>query len=288
MSKTITIKLTKVGPDAGPFNIIGNSNIIIATNVSRQTLITGVSYIVDDAITLITITSTGECAVSKTFPIGEFDVTQLAKATFTQSQTSCVWSHLTDATLYNSFYGNTEPYVIEYPFAYQYQDEILQNVIDYTKVYKYTNDNVNIFNIANKIELNDAWFNKAVLYNGQQSSGILELVNKPTNNLSVYMTYPKFNTASKSIIYTKSDNFYQYNTFWSIVTDKSQPLFIKTCESMSIDKEVNQPNMTYNNVSFRKEPLRAKDLKVRHILDDRNDINLVSQFVVAPAQISYK
>ncbi len=86
----------------------------------------------------------------------------------------------------------------------------------------------------------------------------------------------------------KSDNFYQYNTFWSLVKNKSLPLFVTTCESMSLDKVVNQVNMDYGKRSFKKEPLRAKDLKVRHILDNDSKVHLVSQFILTPAQISYK
>jgi len=102
------------------------------------------------------------------------------------------------------------------------------------------------------------------------------------------MTYPIYNAESKTITYTKSDNFYQYNTFWGLVKDKTVPLFSTTCESLSIDKVVNQSNMDYTKRSFKKEPLRAKDLKIRHILDNSSDFHLVSQFIIAPAQISYK
>jgi hypothetical protein len=102
------------------------------------------------------------------------------------------------------------------------------------------------------------------------------------------LKYPIYDVDSKTITFTKSDNFYQYNTFWSLVKDKSIPLFTKSCESMSIDKIVNQLNMDYGKRSFKKEPLRAKELKVRHILDDRSDAHLVSQFIYTPAQISYK
>ncbi|NBQ97894.1 MAG: hypothetical protein EBU12_06675, partial [Microbacteriaceae bacterium] len=65
-------------------------------------------------------------------------------------------------------------------------------------------------------------------------------------------------------------------------------LFLTTCESLSLDKVVNQVNMDYGKRSFKKEPLRAKDLKVRHILDNKSDVHLVSQFIFTPAQISYK
>jgi hypothetical protein len=113
-------------------------------------------------------------------------------------------------------------------------------------------------------------------------------VPKPINNLKQYLNYPIYNTDSKTITYTKSDNFYQYNTFWGLVKNKSIPLFLTTCESLSIDKVVNQANMDYGKRSFKKEPLRAKELKVRHILDNSSEAHIVSQFILAPAQISYK
>jgi hypothetical protein len=108
------------------------------------------------------------------------------------------------------------------------------------------------------------------------------------NNLAAYNTYPIYNTDSKTILYTKSDSFYQYNTFWSVVIDREQPLFNIGCESLSIDKVLNQSNMDYGVRSFQKDTMRAKGVLIRHILDDRSDAHLVSQFIVAPSQISYK
>ena len=286
--KTVFIKLTKSSLRSGPFNITNEYGDVIATDVSRNELIAGVSYNVNDNVTIITITSIGKCNTVKSFPIAVISSGEIAAATYTPSRNACLWTHLKNPVLYNYFYNNIEPYIIEYPFSYQSYDEILQNVKDYTKAYKYLVDTDFVSDECDKIETDDRWFNKAVVYNGQQSSGILELVPKPMNNLSAYLAYPKFNANSKTITYTKSDNFYQYNTFWSLVKDKSIPLFTRTCESLSIDKVVNQANMDYGLRSFKKEPLRAKDLKVRHILDDRSDAHLVSQFIITPAQISYK
>ena len=287
MSQTVNIKLTKVGPHVGPFVITDQLDRIVAQNVSLATLTSGVSYVLGDDVTSITIEGMGDCTYSKTRNIAPVTVSQFAAPT-EKLVTGCVWRHLTNIQLYNSFYGKVAPYVIEYPFAYQYQDEILQNVKDYTKVYKYFADPYGISNDVSRIELDNIWFNKAVLYNGQQSTGVLELVPKPINNLKSYVQYPILNTNSKTITFTKSDNFYQYNTFWSVVKDKSVPLFVRTCQSLSLDKEVNQINMDYGPRSFKKEPLRAKELKIRHILDNRSDAHLVSQFIIAPAQISYK
>ena len=204
------------------------------------------------------------------------------------SSAGSIWRHLTNIQLYNSYYGTICPYVIEYPFAYQFQDQILQNVKDYTKAYEYLPIPDGVFNYNTKVETNDKWFNKAILYNGQQSSGLLELVAKPFHNMQAYMQYPKFNLYSKTITYTKSDNFYQYNSFWALQKSSQNVLFNSTCQSLSVDKVINESNMDYSQRSFKKSPLRAKDLKIRHILDNSSTTHLVSQFITTPTQISYK
>ena len=251
MSKIITIKLTMINNDAGPFNIFDGGGNVIAEDVSRKTLSIGVSYIVDDTVTLITLTSTGRCKLSKT--VGVTTITEFDYAAKTKTIiTACLWRHLTNIEDYNRFYGT------------------------------------GVFNYNAKIETNDQWFNKAILYNGQQSSGILNLVSKPLNNLSAHSQYPILKEDSKTIVYTKSDNFYQYNSFWALQKSSQIPLFLTSCENLSIDKVVNISNMDYSSRSFKKAPLRAKELRVRHILDNTSSIHLVSQFILTPAQISYK
>ena len=288
MSKTVTIKLTGAGNRTGPFNIYDDLGDTLAIGISKDNLIDGYSVIVSDIVTSVVIESTGKCHTSIEVDITTMTVEQIAAITYTPINTASLWRHLANTMIYNKYYDNIEPYIIEYPFSYQSYDEILQNVKDYTKAYKYLPIPDGVFNDNAQIETDDYWFNKAVLYNGQQSTGILELVPKPINNLKAYLQYPIYGTESKTIMYTKSDNFYQYNTFWSLVRNKSVPLFEVSCESLSIDKVVNQANMDYGKRSYKKEPLRAKELKVRHILDNTSDAHLVSQFIITPSQISFK
>ncbi len=288
MSKSIVIKLTKAGPLAGPFSLYTEYKDVIDENVSKRTLIQGKAYVINDDVNFITIESLGDCNVKKTFNVDSFTTDEYITSQYNQSRTACLWRHLTNIQLYNSFYGKIHDYIIEYPIAYQFQDEILQNVKDYTKAYEYLSIPDGVFNDNVRIETDDKWFTHAVLYNGQQSSGLLELVPKPKNNLQSYSSYPIYNTDSKIITYTKVDNFYQYNSFWSLQKSSQVPLFITSCESMSIDKVINQDNMDYSLRSFKKAPLRAKDLRIRHILKDNCTTHLVSQFLTTSSQISYR
>jgi len=288
MAKTIIVKLTKAGNRTGPFTISDNLGNILGTNIPKSAVISGISYSVDDLVSVIIIQSTGRCKVTKMLPITDLDVTQIAAIKFEETNTASIWRHLTNTILYNTYYGNIEPYVIEYPFSYQFHDEILQNVKDFTKAYKYLPIPDGVFNDNARVETNDRWFNKAILYNGQQCSGLLELVPKPAHNLKDYLKYPMYNEESKTITYTKSDSFYQYNTFWSLIKSSQIPMFNVSCESLSIDKVLNQSNMDYGKRSFKKSPLRSKFLLVRHILDNSSDTHLTSGFIITPAQISYK
>ena len=286
--KTVFIKLTKTGPISGPFNIYTESDEVISLNVPKNTLIAGTAFMVEDDVIAIKIVSTGDCAYEKIVSIVSMVQQEYMNVEYSLVITGCAWRHLTNIQLYNSFYGKTEPYVIEYPFTFKMQDEILQNVKDYTKAYEYLPNTDGVFSYNNKIETDDKWFNEAIVYNNQQSSGILKLVPKPLHNMKDYLSYPRFNSDSKTITFTKSDSFYNYNTFWNVVIDNKIPLFTNSCESLSIDKIVNQSNMDYGIRSFKKETIRAKDLKIRHILNDSCTTHLVSQFLISSTMISYK
>lgn len=204
--------------------------------------------------------------------------------TVLNNQKSSIWIHNLIHTSYQVFYGKLEPYILEYPFVYKTQDEIAQNIKDYTTILEYYNKN-------DFYEINDGvYFNKAVLYNNQQTSGILNLYPKPKGELNFYLSYPKFNTSSKDIIYTKSDNFFNYNTFWDVVKNPNNhyPIWVDSCENKSIGKELNNDKFDYSTRSHQKTKLRAKELKVRHINDKFDRYKFISKFVLAPSQISYK
>jgi hypothetical protein len=286
--RKVFVKITEMGYRTSYFNVTDDLGNVLGTNVYKNDLCTGIYYYVPYNATEIILESLGKCKFFLHRDIIGLTAQQIADLTCNVVNTGTLWRHLTDVRLTNNFYGNIEPYIIEYPFMYQYHDEILQNVKDYTRAYKYLPIPDGVYNDNAKIQTDDQYFNKVIVYNGQQCSGMLELVKKPMNNLAAYNQYPIYNAESKTILYTKSDSFYQYNTFWNVVKDKEQPLFNVTCESLSIDKVLNQDNMNYGVKSFNKDTMRAKGVLIRHILDDTSDAHLVSQFIIAPSQISYK
>lgn len=200
---------------------------------------------------------------------------------FCSGNSQGVWQHNISIQKFNSFYGETAPYALEYPYRFKFNDEILQNVKDYSRVYQYED-------YRTPIETDDVYFNKMIITAPYQSSGILELIPKPKNNLSVYNKYPIYKPESKEVLYTKTNSFYQVNTFWSMLMDKKKPVWIKDCKSLSYYQTLNQENMDYSKRSHRKEPIRGKDIRIRLILDSVDNVKIISEFVVAPSVESFK
>lgn len=289
MSKIITVKLTKAGIRNKLFTVVDEYSNIIKSSISKEDLINGISFTVDDNVSYIKVISEGACISSKQKKIeGTISPSDLANTKFTTSVNGCLWRHLTRVDLNNNFYGSIHPYILEYPYASSYQDEILQSIKDFSRVYKYTPDHTGVFDYNNKAEVNDGYFNKLIVYNNQQNTGLLELVKKPKNNLSQYLSYPIYGESSKTITYTKSDGFYQVNTFWNCLKSVNLPMFINSCDALSFDKKLNQENIDYGKRSFKKETIRGKYSKVRYILDNRSDIHIVSKLNFQNTQLSYK
>lgn len=286
MKKIIYIKITKIGNKFDTFDIYDQFNNLIAGDVDSQTLIDGIGYTVDSSVLYIKLVSKGACAYEKIREIGE----SLADEFFMQEteivETGCIWEHLNNSGIYNAYYGAIHPYIIEYPFFTSPHDDILQSFKDYSNVFTYVGNAK--FSTANHIESDNIYFNKLIAYNNQQCSGLLKLVPKPRRNLKEYMKYPIYNSDSRSILFTKSDNFYQVNGIYDILKDKNIQMFLPFQGSLSIDKVLNQENMIYTPRSFSKALLRAKDSKVRLILDDRSNVHIISRFVYTENQISYK
>lgn len=193
-----------------------------------------------------------------------------------------LFSHNKTFFSFQNFYGTQYPYILEYPFAYKYNDEIVQNIKEYCTVRKY--ESYDTYYEPSEL----IFYNKAILYSTQQCTGVLNLIPKPINNLSTRFAYPKYNSNSKDILVSKSDNFYNYNTFWNINTNENASFFTPSCHLFLVDKELNEDNLDYTQRSYKKGMMRGKQLRVRHILDNRNDVKLISHFIVNNTTDSYK
>ncbi len=157
-TKAINIKITESAPGAGPFNILDESGNVLKDNVSLDDLVSGIALNVPTNDISISITSSGNCTFNQYVPLKEIENEDWVNSEYATAITGCLWTHLKNTSIYNYYYGNIEPYIIEYPFSYKYHDDILQDVKDNSKVYYYLTGTPGAFATNKKIQVDNQLF----------------------------------------------------------------------------------------------------------------------------------
>jgi hypothetical protein len=131
------------------------------------------------------------------------------------------------------------------------------------------------------IDHNDT-FDKAIMYNNHQSTGLLnlEIANQPFQTPS----------SNQSILVKKTEQIWKLNGFRNNVIDESIPLFSKRWSDLSsnyfIDKVVNPNAIDYNKGLFNKDKLRDNFLITRLIYEGNN--KLVYKFNIDKSKMSIR
>lgn len=198
---------------------------------------------------------------------------------FTSNRNQEIWRH-GFATNFNKFYDKIEPYILEYPLYYKGTDEILQYVQDYTTVRKYLSYKVH------SVPDETIYFNKSIVRNDNQCSGILHLIPYQHNHPAQRFQYPKRLPTHTEILVTRSNNYYQYNQIVDIIKDPSKPVLKQSCSN--IIQEPDPTNLSYGPLKTRRPPLQGKNLFIKHILDNTDQYQLISHFMVSPTTTSFK
>jgi hypothetical protein len=184
---------------------------------------------------------------------------------------------------YQIYYNKLYPYILEIPISNIPQSEILKSVTVHTDIMRYTSE-TDFYSIKsiNKENYN-IFFTKAIIYNKEQCTGTLNLVETPINNLYLKSQYPKFNTDSVDVLYAKYDKVCTFNTFFDAVRDhgSGQPIFTNEWDSIQsqypIDKVLNTNNLRYSS-RYMKQPLKSNECYVRLIQDAHSRYKFVNTF----------
>ena len=84
---TVYITVNNIGADTGPFDLYDNNQKLIATNISQEDLISGVSLDIKDTTTQISIFSKGICNNSLNVPVTTFPISATPTPTPTVTST---------------------------------------------------------------------------------------------------------------------------------------------------------------------------------------------------------
>jgi hypothetical protein len=166
-----------------------------------------------------------------------------------------IWKHNDRCDLFCNFYGVDFPFEVEFPFSTGQDVMTLRNLEYMLECYLYS------ANCADRHHVLDFNFDRAVIYNSEQHSGMLRLLLKPKNNPYALMDTPAMGVNGVDTFYSKEENKYRINQFFDLTRKRSEfdDLYIPMWEHApdGYHKQVNGLYITYS-----KNPLQRK--KFRH------------------------
>lgn len=183
-----------------------------------------------------------------------------------------IWHHNLTNQSYQVFYGELEPYILEYTLPSKFRNRQIE-FVDYTTEFYRFQDNISYGLVPN------ITFNKAVIYNQKQTSGLLELIPKEKNNLFQNYQYisGKQNQNSRTILVDYIERSWTFNNFYDVAVENSrQPLMSYQCDNIAY-KEINDKAISYANQYFKK-PLLSDYHVIRLINDKYSNYQIVNRY----------
>jgi len=184
---------------------------------------------------------------------------------------SSTWNHNLNNLTYQTYYNKLYPYILEYNVnsfpktATTNSISLIQDIQEYYSDYEY-------YSIATANNKNLANFTKAIIYNREQSSGIINLIPEEFGNTRQKIMYPRTTLNGIETIISRRENIYTFNGFWSIVNQSNgQPLWSTKWDDKKlqhpIDKVPNTKTVIPSSVSYQKQKIKSDLCKVRLIQD---------------------
>lgn len=212
------------------------------------------------------------------------------------SQTG-LWRHNDRWDNFCNFYGTYYPFEVEYAFSTGSSVTTIKNVEYYLETYKYGTNGQDKFHVL------DYNFDSAIVYNSEQTSGLLNLNLKSKSNPFSYLNYPIINpTGSTEILFSKEEQKYRFNQFNDITKNRGE---FNNAENILNVTSSNGYTWFVNpfSVDYYKDPLQRK--KFRHNVSRvllrkkpanselqgyaaRGDIKMIFKFINTKLQISQK
>lgn len=170
---------------------------------------------------------------------------------------SSIWRHANFTKSFCKFYGVNYPWEIDYVSSTGQAVNTTRSVEYLLESYVYDRDGIDRFQVL------DYNFDEAVVYNTEQTSGLLRLNSTPKNNAPVILQFPKVNLSNIDILYSKEEQKIRFNQFWDITNDRGeffsgvlvqQPIW--NTELNGYIRTLNPANLNYAKPAFERKKFR--------------------------------
>lgn len=197
-----------------------------------------------------------------------------------------IWKHNSE-NLYQTYYGEYNPHILEY---ISLSNPLVTRIWNHIRL----NTEAKIFDTDTQQYYEDRFttFNKAVIYNTRQCSGLLLLLVKDTQpNPEDYFSQQIVNRNDNSIIIDRTEKDWFINDFRDIRIDYNKPIWNSNISSLQseyfIDKILNDTTLDVEKDWTELESFKDKYLVVRLIFDNFANVKLITNYSVENEQQSF-
>ena len=136
-------------------------------------------------------------------------------------ESGSIWRHNYRCDLYANFYGVDYPWEVELIENTGQAVNTIRSFEYQLETYVYKGD---LHNGCGDDRWHDLDFNfdKAIIYNSEQVSGLLTLVPHPKEDPLNMIIYPIIGAQDIQILYSKEEQKYRFNQFWDITRDRAE------------------------------------------------------------------
>ena len=177
------------------------------------------------------------------------------KAHFASVNGNTIWKHNFRCDSYCNFYGVNYPWEIEYVSATGQTVTTTRSIEYLLEAYRYFND------CRDKFHILDQNFDRAIIYNSEQISGLLKLEAKQKNDPLALLKYPIIGSGNITIQYSKEENKYRFNQFWDVTKDRGEFTGV-SIPLINLEANGYKYAVNPNAVNYSKDVLQRK--KFRH------------------------
>lgn len=191
---------------------------------------------------------------------------------YTQSglnnEISNVWSHRVTNKSHQVYYGKLYPFIIDVFSDPSITNNVLNSI-------EYVNDVYRFINEYDFIYKQNITFNKAYVYNQHQNSGLLNLVLKNENDLSLLNPDDTVGLEGHFIQVSNAENVWRFNEFYDSVSCDcvNAPLWFYDCNN--VNKSLNYLALNYNKYDLNRARIRGRMSHVRFVNDKWSNYKFV-------------
>ena len=187
------------------------------------------------------------------------------------SSGASIWNHNLSLFSYQTYYGTLYPYILEYNVNSFPQVSTINSITLMQDIQEYYSD-YEYYSLSTANNKNLANFTKAIIYNKEQSSGIVKLVPEEFGNTRQKITYPRMTATGIETLISRREQLYTFNGFWNVAAQgNGQPLWSTQWGDLvtqyPIDKVPNSKSVRPVSVSYQKNKIKSDFAKVRLIQD---------------------